>query len=129
MQISHEKTERQSQGFEVKFRIEKSFDSDAERVKNKQVLRKLHKLILTITDADTIRKIPHTRKIKGYGSYYRIKLGDYRLGMEAIAETEVVLLRLLHRKISTDISRKGHNDEWCAPLSASTFGLPLCAFA
>jgi len=82
----------------VKFRIEKSFDRDAERVKNKQVLRKLHKLILTIGDADTIRKIPHTRKMEGYGSFYRIKIGDYRLGMEAISDTEVVLLRFLHRK-------------------------------
>jgi mRNA interferase RelE/StbE len=82
----------------VKYRIEKSFDRDADRVKNKQVLRKLQKLISTIGDADTIRKIPHTRKIEGYGSYYRIKLGDYRLGMEAISNTEVVLLRFLHRK-------------------------------
>jgi len=82
----------------VKFRIEKSFDRDAERVKNKQVLRKLRQLLLTIGDADTIRKIPHTRKMEGYGSFYRIKVGDYRLGMEAISDTEVVLLRFLHRR-------------------------------
>ena len=82
----------------MKFRIEKSFDRDADRVKDKKVLKKLQELISTIGNADTIQKIPHTKKIEGYGSYYRTKLGDYRLGMEAISNTEVVLLRFLHRK-------------------------------
>jgi mRNA interferase RelE/StbE len=82
----------------VKFRIEKSFDRDVDKVKNKHVLRKLHELISAIGDAEAIRKIPQTRKIEGYGPYYRIKLGDYRLGMEAVSDTEVVLLRFLHRK-------------------------------
>lgn len=82
----------------MKFSIEKSFDRDTDRVKNKRVLRKLHQLISMIGDVDTIGKIPHTRKLHGHPSYYRIKLGDYRLGMEAISDTEVVLLRFLHRK-------------------------------
>jgi mRNA interferase RelE/StbE len=82
----------------VKLRIEKSFDRDADRVKNKKVLRKLHDLLSTIENADTIQEIPRAKKIEGYRSYYRIKVGDYRLGMEAVSKTEVVLLRFLHRK-------------------------------
>ena len=82
----------------MKFRIEKSFDRDAERIKDKKVLRKLKELISVIENADTIQEVPHTKKIESYGSYYRIRLGDYRLGMEAISKTEVVLLRFLHRK-------------------------------
>jgi mRNA interferase RelE/StbE len=82
----------------VKFRIEKSFDRDADRIKNKKVLRKLRDLLSTIENADAIQKIPHAKKIEGYRSYYRIKAGDYRLGMEAVSKTEVVLLRFLHRK-------------------------------
>ena len=82
----------------MRFRIEKSFDRDVDKIKNKQVLRKLQELISTIGDAETIREIPHTRKIEGYGSYYRVKLGEYRLGMEAVSDTELVLLRFLHRK-------------------------------
>jgi mRNA interferase RelE/StbE len=60
--------------------------------------RRLRDLLSTIENADAIQKIPHAKKIEGYRSYYRIKVGDYRLGMEAVSKTEVVLLRFLHRK-------------------------------
>ena len=54
--------------------------------------------ISTIKNVDTIREIPHVKKIEGYESFYRIQIGDYRLGMEAFSNREVVLLRFLHRK-------------------------------
>jgi mRNA interferase RelE/StbE len=82
----------------VKFSIEKSFDRDVDRIKDKKVLRKLRTFISMIENAKTIREIPHIKKIEGYESYYRMKLGDYRLGMEAVSIREVVLLRFLHRR-------------------------------
>jgi mRNA interferase RelE/StbE len=82
----------------VKFRIEKSFDRDIDGIKDKKVLRKLRDLLSTIQNADSIQGIPHAKKLEGYRSYYRIKVGDYRLGLEAVSKTEVVLLRFLHRK-------------------------------
>jgi mRNA interferase RelE/StbE len=82
----------------VKFRIEKSFDRDIDRIQDKKLLRKLRAFISTIENADTIQDIPHVKKIEGYKSYYRIKIGDHRLGMEAISNKEVILLRFLHRK-------------------------------
>jgi len=82
----------------VKFSIERSFDRDVDRIKDKKVLRKLRTFISMIENADNIRQIPHIKKIEGYESYYRMKLGDYRLGMEVVSIREVVLLRFLHRK-------------------------------
>jgi mRNA interferase RelE/StbE len=82
----------------VKFRIEKSFDRDLDRIKDKELPRKLRALISAIENTDTIREIPHIKKIEGYESYYRIKIGDHRLGMEAVSSKEVILLRFLHRK-------------------------------
>ena len=82
----------------MKFRIEKSFDRDIDRIKDKKVLRKLRAFISMIENAKTIHEIPHVKKIEGYESYYRIKIGDYRLGMEAASVKEVTLLRILHRK-------------------------------
>ncbi len=43
----------------MKFRIEKSFDRDAARIKDKKVLRKLKELISTIGNAETIQKVPN----------------------------------------------------------------------
>jgi mRNA interferase RelE/StbE len=82
----------------VKFRVDKSFDRDMDRIKDERVLRRLRTLISTIQGVDALREIPHIKKIEGYETYYRIKMGDYRLGMEAISGREVVLLRFLDRK-------------------------------
>jgi mRNA interferase RelE/StbE len=42
------------------------------------------------------------KKIQGYETYYRIRLGDYRLGIEIIEEGAkedgVYFIRFLHRK-------------------------------
>ena len=76
----------------MKFRVEKSFDRDVDRIKNKRLLTNLRKLISSIKDADSVREIPHTKKIDGYKSFYRVKLGGYRLGMEVLSTGEVVLL-------------------------------------
>jgi mRNA interferase RelE/StbE len=82
----------------VRFRIEKSFDRDVDRIKDKKLLRRLRTFILTIENVDTIGEIPPIRKIEGYETYSRIKIGDYRLGMESVSNREVALLRFLHRK-------------------------------
>jgi mRNA interferase RelE/StbE len=55
----------------VKFRVEKSFDRDVDRIKDKKVLRKLRTFISLVENADTIHQITHIKKIEGYESYYR----------------------------------------------------------
>jgi mRNA interferase RelE/StbE len=82
----------------VKFRVDKSFDRDIDRIKDQKLLKRLRNLISMIENAESIRKIPHIKKIEGYDLFYRIKIGDYRLGMEALSDKEVVLIRFLHRK-------------------------------
>ena len=82
----------------MKFRVEKSFDRDVDRIKDKSLLKKLRTFISAIENAETLHGIPHIKKIEGYESFYRIKIGAYRLGVEAISHKEVILRRFLHRK-------------------------------
>jgi mRNA interferase RelE/StbE len=82
----------------LKFSIEKSFEKDVDRIKDKKLLRRLRTFISMIENVETIHEMPHIKKIEGYESYHRIKIGDYRLGMEAISNKEVLLIRFLHRK-------------------------------
>ncbi len=82
----------------MRVRIEKSFDRDVDTMRDKKVLRKLRDLISLIENASLIHEIPHGKKIQGYSSFYRIRIGDYRLGLEVLSSGEVVLLRFLHRK-------------------------------
>ena len=82
----------------MKVRIEKSFDRDVNNIRDKRLLRKLRDTISLIEDSKSIHEIPHGKKIQGYASFYRIKIGDYRLGLEVVSSDEVVLMRLLHRR-------------------------------
>ena len=43
-----------------------------------------------------------TRKIQGYDTYYRIRVGDFRLGIK-LTNDGIEMLRFLHRK---DIYRR-----------------------
>jgi mRNA interferase RelE/StbE len=82
----------------VKFRIERSFERDVDKITDKKILKKLQSFISAIEEAASISEILHIRKIEGYVSFYRIKISDYRLGMEVLSNKEVVLVRFLHRK-------------------------------
>jgi len=82
----------------VKFRVERSFDRDVDKIRDKKLLKKIRSFISTIEEAASIGEILHIRKIEGFDSFYRTKIGDYRLGMEALSDKEVVLVRFLHRK-------------------------------
>ena len=82
----------------MKFRVERSFDRDVDKIKDKKLLKKIRSFISTIEEAASISEILHIRKIEGFDSFYRTKIGDYRLGMEALSDKDVILVRFLHRK-------------------------------
>jgi mRNA interferase RelE/StbE len=82
----------------MNIRVEKSFARDVNKIRDRVLLRKLRNLISMIEDSESILDVPHIKKIQGFGSFYRIRIGDYRLGMEEASSKEVVLIRFLHRK-------------------------------
>ena len=51
---------------------------------------------------DTLDELKHIKKIEGYDCYYRLRIGDYRLGLKVMGDT-VELIRFLHRR---DIYRR-----------------------
>ena len=66
------------------------------------VKERLRKLIETLKTIDTLDGLPHLKKIEGYDCYYRLRIGDYRLGLKIYGNT-VELIRFLHRR---DIYRR-----------------------
>ncbi len=51
----------------------------------------------TIPDCHNISEIKNQKKIKGHKNAYRIRMGDYRLGI-FIDNERITLSRVLHRK-------------------------------
>ena len=81
----------------------KKFSKDLDKIrKEASVQRNLLKVIARIRNAGSLGEINGVGKIQGYQDYYRLKIGDYRLGLK-VKKSSVELIRFLHRK---DIYRR-----------------------
>ena len=83
--------------------FDKSFDKSLDKIKDRVLLSRIENAILKAEKAGTIENIPNTKKLTGFSKYYRIKIGDYRLGFERINRETIRLIIVEHRK---DIYRK-----------------------
>ena len=77
--------------------IDKSFDKDINKINDKSILKKVVNCITDIQDTNNLSEIKNLNKLKGFESKYRIKIGDYRIGL-IIENKRVTFVRLLHRK-------------------------------
>jgi mRNA interferase RelE/StbE len=77
--------------------FESSFARDLKRVRSKQLFQQVQKIIEQVKAAPTMRDIPNLKKMQGYATFYRIRLRDYRIGLEIVGD-QVIFVRILHRK-------------------------------
>lgn len=73
------------------------FSSDLDKVNNAQVKKAALKVLVRVEAAKDISAIPNVKKLSGYKSAFRIRIGDYRLGIFVDGNT-VQFARLVHRK-------------------------------
>jgi mRNA interferase RelE/StbE len=74
-----------------------SFLKDLRNVKDKGLLHRLRDLIESVEQAQNIGELSQLKRLKGGGHYYRLRVGDYRVGL--IIENEIVtFVRFLNRK-------------------------------
>ena len=78
-----------------KFR--ESFLKDVKRIGQKHVAEKIESAIINVKEAETIQEISNIKKLKGSKSAYRIRVGDYRIGI-LVNENRVEFICCLHRK-------------------------------
>jgi mRNA interferase RelE/StbE len=81
----------------MEIKIDKSFQKDTRRIKDKSILQRIANTIANIQRAKNLEDIKNLKKIRGTHSMYRIRIGDYRLGI-IITDTAVEFVRCLHRK-------------------------------
>jgi len=81
----------------VKTEFKKSFAKDLKkRSQEKKLLAHVQEVIHGVEGAESLQEINNLKKLKAEGGYYRIRLGDYRIGLK-IEEETVVFVRFLHR--------------------------------
>ncbi|MBV6395413.1 MAG: hypothetical protein HFACDABA_00989 [Anaerolineales bacterium] len=81
----------------MKTLYEKSFGRDLKKIKDKRLLKQVQKTISQVESAATITDLPNVKKLEGYATYYRIRVGEYRIGIE-ILEGQVIFVCFLNRK-------------------------------
>ena len=82
----------------MRLEFRSSFSRDLRRIRNADVLDRVLSVIEELEAAPAIAGIPSATRIKSdRGRYYRMRIGDYRLGA-ALEGDVLVLVRFLHRR-------------------------------
>ena len=82
----------------MKTDFRKSFARDLQKRKNdSDFLDRVKETIEDVELSKTTSMITNLKKLKGESSYYRIRFGDYRIGIK-IEDDLVIFIRALHRK-------------------------------
>jgi mRNA interferase RelE/StbE len=78
-------------------KIDRSFEKDTDKINDKLLLNKVANCIESIAKASELRDISNIKKMKGAPHHYRIRIGDYRIGV-VINGKIIVFERCLHRR-------------------------------
>lgn len=78
-------------------KYEASFEKDLKNITDKGLLRKIKGIIEEVKKANGPSSISNLKKLRGYETFYRIRTGDYRIGIE-ITQDKIIFTRILHRK-------------------------------
>jgi mRNA interferase RelE/StbE len=81
----------------VKVQFRASFSKDLRSIKDKDLLGRIRETIEYIEKAQKLPDIANLKKLKGGSIYYRIRVGEYRIGL-TIENNTVAFVRLLNRK-------------------------------
>jgi mRNA interferase RelE/StbE len=81
----------------LKVAFRESFVRDLGAIKDQNVLRRIREVIDNIEQVNKPTDIPNLKKLKGQGQHYRIRIGEYRVGLKIEADT-VTFVRVLNRK-------------------------------
>ena len=81
----------------MRYEFEKAFVKDFRRLKNKELANAILESVKQVKEATTIEEIINLKKLTGYKSAYRIRTGDYRIGV-IIENNNVVFVAFAHRK-------------------------------
>lgn len=78
------------------------FLKDLDSINQKSVRLNIAKLIEQAEASDGLSDIPNLKKLVGFKSAYRVRIGDYRVGFFYEAK-KIIFARVVHRKDIYDV--------------------------
>ena len=73
------------------------FSKDLDRIKDKTTKERIRKAIEKLEASESLESVPNVKKLTGFTHFYRLRIGDYRIGLIA-DDKSVELARVAHRK-------------------------------
>lgn len=78
--------------------FKKSFEHDLKKLrKNHQLLKRIRNKIEEVEAIEDLSEISNLEKLSGGINYFRIRVGDYRMGIKFRSKT-IEFIRCLHRR-------------------------------
>lgn len=78
--------------------FDESFEKSIKKLKDRKIKTRLLSLIESFEKAESLADIPNVKKMQGFQTYFRVRLGDYRIGFELQEDGSILLILIAHRK-------------------------------
>ena len=73
------------------------FRRDLRRQRNPEIRRRVEQAILDLEAAPSLAAVSGAARLRAPGLFYRVRIGNYRIGLTVEGDT-LVLIRFLHRR-------------------------------
>ncbi len=70
---------------------------DLKKIRDESLRHRLKAAIQQVEAAETLGEVSNLTRLSGTGGLYRIRVGDYRLGI-SVESDEIEFIRCLHRR-------------------------------
>ncbi|MDE2736878.1 MAG: type II toxin-antitoxin system RelE/ParE family toxin [Gemmatimonadota bacterium] len=81
----------------MKVEFRNSFERDLRRIRDQAIKERIKTVIEQIEKVNDLTEASNVRKLRGGENHYRVRIGDYRLGL-LLNEGTVVFVRCLPRQ-------------------------------
>ena len=73
------------------------FNKDLSKITSRSIKGQIKQVIQDVESANSVRSVPQIKKLKGFKNAYRIRIGDYRIGLFIEGKT-AEFARVIHRR-------------------------------
>ena len=81
----------------MKTEFKNSFIRAIKKINDQQLKEEIANAIRNVESAENLKLVRQLKKLKGYKQYYRIRIGNYRIGIMVDVET-VFFVEIDHRR-------------------------------
>lgn len=81
----------------MKIIIQKIFEKDIHKISDKKLASLINDAIEEMEQSTKLTDLRNIKRMIANGNYYRMRIGNYRLGFKVESNT-ITLLRFMHRK-------------------------------